>query len=126
MMDKRLHAAVGRRFGWKRSLHDSPRSVYSEGASTSFNANMAMCQMNMWDRVMLRRKNMTWNEMTCDDLWRKVYTKREDLDQFEITKIGKVVKKTQEDLDDLMNQDHEDTPKMKKKKEEDGEPVVFQ
>ncbi|GKD74386.1 double-stranded RNA-binding-like domain-containing protein [Tanacetum coccineum] len=39
MMDKRLHVAVGRRFVRKRSLHDSPRSIYSEGASTSFNAN---------------------------------------------------------------------------------------
>ncbi|GJW17048.1 hypothetical protein Tco_0024484, partial [Tanacetum coccineum] len=101
--------------------------------------------------------SMTWSEMTCDDLWRKVYRKRgvikspsddtlikmkkifierlkkkvaeEDLDEFEITKIGKMVKKTQEDLDKLMNQDHEkeeDAPKMKKKKEEEEDDhVVF-
>ncbi|GJU03281.1 hypothetical protein Tco_1113619 [Tanacetum coccineum] len=37
--DRRLPAAVDRRFVSKRLLHDSPRSFYSEGASTSSNAN---------------------------------------------------------------------------------------
>ncbi|GKA41580.1 zinc finger CCCH domain-containing protein 14-like protein, partial [Tanacetum coccineum] len=40
--------------------------------------------------------------------------------EFEKTKIGKMVKKTQEDLDKLMNQDHD-----KEKQKKDGEPVVF-
>ncbi|GJU36822.1 hypothetical protein Tco_1185176 [Tanacetum coccineum] len=43
-----------------------------------------------------------------------------DLDQFKITKIDKMVKKTQEDLDKLMNQDQD-----KEKEKKDGEPVVF-
>ncbi|GKA30549.1 hypothetical protein Tco_0716854, partial [Tanacetum coccineum] len=42
----------------------------------------------------------------------KKLTAKEDLDEFEITKIGKTIKKTQEDIDELMN---EDAPKMKKK-----------
>ncbi|GKE23894.1 hypothetical protein Tco_1435406 [Tanacetum coccineum] len=88
-------------------------------------------------------QNMTWSEKTCDGLWRNVYRKRGsiktpsddelierkknfieklkkklaegDLDEFEITKIGKMMKKTKEDLDELMNKE-EDAPKMKKKK----------
>nr|GEV41046.1 hypothetical protein [Tanacetum cinerariifolium] len=45
-----------------------------------------------------------------EDLKKKVV--EEDLDEFEITKIGKMMKRTQEDLDELMNKDE---PKMKKK-----------
>ena len=86
----------------------------------------------------LLSNNMTWSEKTMDDLWRKIYKKRgliktppvdvlierkkefieqlekklaeEDLDECEIRKIGLMMNKTKEDLDELMN------PKMNNKK----------
>ncbi|GJW28356.1 hypothetical protein Tco_0045231 [Tanacetum coccineum] len=91
---------------------------------------------------------MTWSEQTCDDLWRNVYRKRgsiktpsdvelienkkafiedlnkklaeEDLSPFDILRIHKMMKKSQEDLDELMNKE-EDAPKMKKKKKKEPE-----